>query len=117
MSATPGTRVDLTILATATDSNKLSALYDEGPLKTMLGAMVDCVIYGPAALTGTVKVYLAPKHAGTMKVLNVDGSDFEAPAAKAVRLPAAAFGDLQLISGSAEASDRVFTLAFQVATN
>lgn len=78
---------------------------------------VALVVFGPSALTGTVTVQVEPTRAGTdFLALQSGGSDVTIPANKATPIPVIAFRQLRLVSGSAEAIARVFTIEAQCET-
>lgn len=104
----------LTILSGQTKSQALSAGRSHGVMKTLLGPGIDMVIFAPPATSGTITVQVsAEKDALDAQFFNLTdghGSDITISANKASPLPSQAYKDLRLVSSSAEAADRVFTL-------
>jgi hypothetical protein len=104
----------LTIPSGQTTSQQLSVGRSHGEMKTLLGPDFDMAIFAPAALTGAVHVEVSPEKDATagsfVTMVDGTGADVVIPAGKAMNLPAATFRDLRLVSASAEAADRVFTL-------
>jgi len=101
----------LTIASGQTTSGTLASVIGSG-------ALVDLTIYGPAALTGTVTVQVAPNNnpvSGDWKALQSAGADVTVPAAKATTI-AASFRALRLVSESSEGADRAFRVIGQIAT-
>ncbi|CAB4165077.1 hypothetical protein UFOVP1537_51 [uncultured Caudovirales phage] len=106
-----------TILSGATTSEKLSAILSKGQAKDLTGGMRNLTIFAPATLTGTVTVKIAPTEAATtFNTLTKDGTDVTVAAGKTATVTTGAFKDLQLVSGSAEGADRVFTIVAQIET-
>jgi hypothetical protein len=93
----------LTILSGATESEVLNLEEKNARRKK------NFTFINPAALTGTVTVHLADKVGGTFRAYNDGfGNDIVLIANKAQLVNALGAGALKLVSGSAEAADRVF---------
>lgn len=100
----------ITIANGGTDSNIINSLAG-------FGAMIDFVIFAPAALTGTVTVLVASNELETVAAnclpLYIGGANVTVTAAKANQISAASFGSLMLQSGSAEGAARTFVMVCQ----
>lgn len=67
-------------------------------------------IFGPAALTGTVKVAVSADGGSTYQVLQSGGSDIEIAAGKCVTIDIVAFDRVRVQSDASEAAQRQFEL-------
>jgi len=105
--------VDLTILNGAQLSNVISG--NDG--KIAFGGSYAISFFGPAALTGTVTVQVAPVNtpsAGDWVNLSAGGSDVTVAALKCIIVANPSFLALRLSSASVELADRVFRLLVMV---
>lgn len=94
----------LTILSGATTSEELDlAANGVRRAKTIQ-------ISAPAALTGTVTIYVAKAVGGTYQPLANGGTAFTVPAAQALQLTGIVAGALKLVSSGAEGADRAFII-------
>ena len=92
---------DLVIASSGTTSNALD--------NSEIRFMDEFVIFGPAALTGTVTVQIS--YDGTNYVtLQSAGSDVTIAATKGTVIKAGGFVKLRVISGSAEGATRTFPI-------
>lgn len=106
----------LTITSGATESTALSTLTN---MKVAVGSAVDLIIYAPAVLTGTVTVEISPVESpssGDWVSLSLSGSAVTIAAGVGELIPAVAYYDLRLSSGSAEGADRDFIIVAQYDT-
>ena len=94
----------LTIPLNGTDSPVLD-LAENGARRAFV-----MTIIGPAALTGTVKIYVAKRTTDTFVILQSGGTDITLPAVKATPLGVTTFGAMKLVSSGAEAAARVFDI-------
>lgn len=106
----------LVILSGATSSNELNG--SSGPLRTVFGALVDLIIYGPATLPDVTTVMVSsldtPLVAGDWKSLKVGGVVITVGAGEAVVIPVAGFSSLKLSSAGTVGADRTFAMTGQV---
>lgn len=109
-------RVALTIANGGTSSPALSSVWSKGQVRSTLGNTESMTIYGPAALTGVVKVEVAPKYGGGVwKTLSKDGTDVTVVAAKAVTVEMpGGIQDMRFTSAGAEGAARAIEVLFNV---
>ena len=95
------------IAINATDSNAVGALDDA----------LSISIFAPSSLTGTVNLEVEPSSTGTAFVVQQSGgSDVTIPANKATTIANPSFRQFRLVSGSAEAASRTFTVTKTILT-
>ncbi len=100
----------LTIASGGTTSGSIAS-------RLSFGHATDLVIFGPAALTGTVGVevsWLDSPTGSDWRALKVDGTQITVGAGAAEVLPSTTFPSLRVKSGSSEGADRTFHVMAQV---
>lgn len=110
--------VTLTITSGQTASTALSDTWTEGQTKVTMGALVSLTIFAPSALTGSITIQVKPyPAASSWSTLQSGGTDIGVAAGKAVNINNIPFGDIRILSGSAEGAQRDFVILFQLTSN
>lgn len=100
----------LTIASAATDSETFNN-------KTVLGTMVDMIVYCPATLTGTITLQASYKEAPTTEwfTVYINGANLAFAASKAVQCPIAAVKAIRIHSSASEGQEDIFHIVFNLA--
>jgi hypothetical protein len=109
-------RVVLTIPNGGASSPALSSVWSKGQVRSTLGNTESMTVYGPAALTGAVKIEVAPKYGGGVwKTLSKGGADVTIAAAKATTIEfPGGIQDMRFTSAGAEGAARDIEVLFNV---
>jgi hypothetical protein len=109
-------KVSLTIANGGTSSPALSSVWSKGQVRSTFGNTEQITVYGPAALTGAVKIEVSQKYgSGVWSTLSKGGADVTVAAGKATTIEfPGGIQDMRFTSAGAEGAARQFDVVFNI---